>query len=485
MELNERFKEYGNITESENGGKVVKSTKSPLLDFFSSVGSLRNESEDKIINRYLTAREENQELTDNCVLYCRSVRDGLGERRTGRILLKKLAFLDSDKVIANFKTIVKTGRWDDLFCFFDTPIEDNMIQYIYKQFMVDRAVCIHTEEPISLLGKWMPSNVTSSNKTKKLAKRFCKAFDMSEKEYRRSLSMMRKRIDIVERKMSSNDWNEINYSSVPSLAMSKYQKAFCRQDSNRFLNYLEEIKSGKSKINSSTLYPYDICKHFFDSDISEVDEEQWKALPSYINNEDDVIVMADVSGSMMANNCRPIATSIGLATYFAQHNTSNFKNLYLTFSKNPQFIDISKCETLKDIFSYVSTTNTGYNTDLDKAFSVIYSMAKDCGKAPKALIVISDMQIDSWCNPADSYCSTIVDKWKEAYRTIGLTIPKLILWNVERSDSFLAAASSDVAFVSGYGIASFKNLTTLINKDAHAAMVEILSQPQFRWKSIN
>ena len=63
------------------------------------------------------------------------------------------------------------------------------------------------------------------------------------------------------------------------------------------------------------MYPYDIVeKILYGRENNKVLEAQWKALPDYIEKGTNALIMADVSGSMYG---RPMATSIGLAIYFA------------------------------------------------------------------------------------------------------------------------------------------------------------------------
>lgn len=75
---------------------------------------------------------------------------------------------------------------------------------------------------------------------------------------------------------------------------------------------------------------------------NKVLEAQWKALPDYVEQGTNALIMADVSGSMYG---RPMATSIGLAIYFAERNTGAYHNLFMTFSSNPQIVTL-KGETL-------------------------------------------------------------------------------------------------------------------------------------------
>ena len=191
--------------------------------------------------------------------------------------------------------------------------------------------------------------------------------------------------------------------------------------------------------------------------------------------------MADVSGSMMVNGCQPIATSIGLATYFAQRNKGTYKGLFMTFSGKPAFIDIGANSTLDEALQKVFTAPMGFNTNLDAAFEAIYETSIKSSESPKALIVISDMEIDHWYD--GTYTSSISQKWKTKFEEAGLTMPKLILWNVEsRSNTTLSPFDENVAYVSGSRIGAFKNLCSLIEKDAYTAMKEILTQSAFSWK---
>lgn len=483
------FGRISDVTPTENGGKAFRTTKSSLLDLFANIGGMRQRDENDIVNAYLAARAEDKELSDNLILYARNVRDaGLGERRIGRILLKKLAEIDPTKVKRNFQKIVDTGRWDDLFVLEGTPVEGHMWKFIEAQFRQD-VEDMKANKPISLLAKWMPSINTSSEDTKRLARKICIVFSLTPRTYRKTLSAMRKYIDIVERKMSAGDWNSINFEGVPSVAMSRYISTFNKHLPEKFNAYKEALVKGDAKVNAATLYPYDITKKFFNNrrswsysnlKLDPVDEAQWNALPNYVNEDYDVVVLADVSGSMTVNDCQPLATSVGLATYFAQRNKGAYHNMYMTFTNNPHFIKIDDNWSLEYILNYVTQKEIGYSTDLDKAFAAVYETAKIAQEAPKALVVISDMEINCWYS--GDYCDSIASKWAKKYAEIGLEAPKLILWNVEsRGGRVLAQQGENVGFCSGYGVGPFKNLTSLIEKSAYDSMVEILSQEAFQW----
>lgn len=489
MNFVDSFKKNSNLTTTENGAVVYSTTNSSVLNLFARLGGLRDKSKEEILNLYHSARVENSELADNMILYARNIRQGgLGERRIGRILLNELAKIDPNKVINNFDTIVKCGRWDDLLCLIGTPVESKMLTFINFCFTND-LIKMSMGKPISLLSKWLPSINTSSEKTRMIAKKIVKNLGISEKEYRKILSSLRKYLDVTEKKMSNKEFDKIKYNVVPSNAMNRYKNAFFKHDKDRFVKYLTNISKGKEKINSSVLFPYDIVKPFLSRNYKEaiglsVLEEQWKALPNYLSEPKNVVVMADVSGSMETNNYIPISSSIGLGIYFAERNEGAYKNLLMTFTNKPFLYNIENCCSLMEKINLISS-HVGYNTNLDLALQKIYSISLSAKESPDALLIISDGEFDSYYCHYDG--QTIIEKWYEKFEEKGLKFPKIISWNVNsKANRFLGDGSNnDVSFISGNSASVFKFLNYLIEKNANEAMIEILTKSQFQWRIQN
>lgn len=478
MSFIEKFNNMADVTNTENGGRCYSTTGSKLLDFFSVVGGMRDRSESDIIQLFLAAREEDKELADKIVLYARSIRGigGLGERRIGKILMRELAKVDSPKVRRNFQTLVDNGRFDDLYVFENTPVEDDMWQFMKDIFFNDLSA-MKRGEPITLAAKWMKSINTSSAESKRLAKKFCKITHIDEKTYRKSLSALRKYSNVVEVKMSSNNWNNIKFDNVPSLAMKRYSNAFGTHCPEEFNTYKQGLITGEKKINAATLYPYDITYQFMyngDAD-TEILEAQWNALPNYFKEGRNIVCCADVSGSMYG---RPMATSIGLALYCAQHNTGAYHGSYLTFTDIPRFFTLDETTSLENNINKVME-NVGYNTNLDGCLEAIYEIANEERDVPEALLIISDEEIDYFIS-SNNY-EGIVDKWVDKYNKIGLKCPKIIFWNVDaRNNHYLSKASNPyVSFISGSSAGTFANLSTLIDENAIEAMKKILSNYNF------
>lgn len=474
MDFSTIAKKQGQLKSTENGQMAYNTTNSNLLDLFGTIGALRTRDKAEIENKFARAFAEDALLATKMLFYAGDIRGlGLGERRTFRICLKWLAMNYPDIVRKNITAIPMFNRWDSIFELVGTPCEKDMWSVIVEQLQRDTLQAL-AGESCSLLAKWMPSENASSRATKALALKAIKAFGTTPRKYRKILSNLRGYINVTEVKMSQNEWDYINYEAVPSVAMKNYQKAFARRDTLRYQEYLASVNKGEKKINSSTLYPYDLVEQYMDyGDGGPATEAQWKALPNYITGENNVLIMADVSGSMSG---RPMATSIGLAIYFAERNKGAYHNLYMTFTDQPRFVSIKEGATLRENVHFVQYAGVGYNTCLEAAFDAILKMATQNSlrneDLPKALLIVSDMEID---DVASREGLDFVDEMKRRFAQYGYKMPKLIMWNVgSRQDTFLTQGA-DVLQVSGQSTNTFKSVLSGINYTAYELMLKVLN----------
>ena len=485
MNFAQTAKMNAQIKQTENGAMAYNTTTNALLDLFAQIGALRPRSEGEIEMKYADAYAVNPELATKMLFYCGNIRGGLGERRTFRICLRWLAINHPIVVRDNLTNIPHFNRWDSLFVLVGTPVEAEMWKYITDQLGLDMQAVIKERHGgkhagISLLAKWMPTETAHAKETRALAKTAMRKLGVSPRQYRKMLSALRAHLKVVESLMSAGKWDEVEYPAVPSYAMKNYRKAFGTHDGARFGEYIASLNRGEAKINASTLFPYDLVHQCMNRHgVDAIIEAQWKALPNYIEGENNILVMADVSGSMWG---RPIETSIGLATYFAQHNTGDYHGLYMTFTDRPHFIDISRETTLAGCVNKVNNTDVGYSTNLDKAFDHILNHAVANGikpeDMPKALVVVSDMEIDPYFHGRRGF--DFVQTQKTKFARFGYELPKLIMWNVEaRNDTFLSQ-NDDVVLVSGQSVSTFHNLCqSLGGKTAWDFMCEVLNDPMY------
>ena len=492
MNFAETAKNASHIKTTENGAMVYDTTNNALLDLFAQIGALRPRSVEEITTKYAEAYAVSPELATKMLFYAGNVRGGLGERRTFRICLRWLAINHPNVVRDNLTNIPHFNRWDSLFVLVGTPVEFEMWNYIRDQLNLDIQAVIKEKHNgkhagISLLAKWMPTETAHKAETRALAKTAMRKLGVSPRQYRKMLSALRAHLKVVESLMSAGKWDEVEYPAVPSYAMKNYRKAFGAHDGARFGEYIASLNKGEKKINASTLFPYDLVHeymtkgHYYGRGYTTdpIVEAQWKALPNYVPENSNILVMADVSGSMMG---RPMETSIGLGTYFAQRNTGDYHGLYMTFTDRPHFIDISDKTTLASCVDYVQRKDVGYSTNLDAAFHYVLTHALNNHitneDLPKALVVISDMEIDPYFRGRRNL--DFVAKWKAEFAKFGYTMPLLCLWNVEaRNDTFLSQ-SNDVLLVSGQSASTFHNLCSALGgKTAWDFMCDVLNDPMY------
>lgn len=479
MNFSEIMREEAKWTKTENGADAKNTTDSALLDMFATIGSMRNRPEDEIIKKFELAFQEDPLGAMRCLFWCRDVRGGAGERRVFRILLPYTANKHTAELDKNLRLIPEFGRFDDFYSLVGTDLEDRMWECVKMRLALDN-IAMQNDEPCSLLAKWLKKADASSPNTRKLGIHTAQKLGMSVYDYKRLCVKLRKHIDVVEQRMSAKQWDTINYPAVPSRAMMNYRKAFARHDEERFSEYLNKVQSGEQKINSSTLYPYDIVeKILYQDEDSKVLEAQWSNLPDYVDADVNAIVMADVSGSMHG---RPMATSIGLAMYFAERNKGAYHNLFMTFSGVPEFVEL-KGNTVTEKIRFISRANWDMNTDLEAALLKILGMAIEnhCTQEemPKSLIIISDMEIDG-CTRQE-HRENFYDYVSRIYEEHGYKIPNVVFWNVNsRHDVFLADKNrKGVQLVSGQSASTFKNLIGCVDKTPVEMMYAVLNGERY------
>jgi hypothetical protein len=131
-------------------------------------------------------------------------------------------------------------------------------------------------------------------------------------------------------------------------------------------------------------------------------------------------------------------------------------------------------------------TDVGYGTDLNEAFNYILDTAianeVSSDELPKALVVISDMEINPYFNGIRNF--DFLQTQRAKFANAGYQLPKLILWNVQsRHDTYLAK-SNDVILVSGQSASSFKNIINNINSDAYTMMLNTLNDTMYECVTI-
>lgn len=458
-----------------NGAPTNDSTLDAVLDFFSQAGAMRGKESAAYI-LFKKAYGQDKDLAVKTLFYLRDIRGGQGERSVFNYIFEKLSDDDKNK-LAIF--IPEYGRWDEF------PINEQTV-YIIKHQLEDDLRAMSEYRQVSLLAKWLPSENTSSKKTRKSAKNVMKLLNMKPSQYRKMLSKLRGYITLLETKMSQREWGNIDYSKLPSQAHKKHVKAFHRNDEARYSEYIGKVENGEEKINSGTLFTYDIYDMVFPSGYgygySSVDantirsaDALWNALPDYTKN-DNALVMADVSGSMTG---RPMSVSVSLATYFAERNEGPFKGKYLSFTDTPRIISVLG-NNIKEKFECVQFKNVGYGTNLEKGFEAILNAAIETKASqeemPALLYIISDMQFNS---SSMGHCGeTTFETARRRFKEHGYELPHVVFWNVNAYGGSPATKfDKNVTLVSGFSQSTFQHVVA--GKTPIESMMDILNSDRY------
>lgn len=423
-----------------NGMKALAGSGNNCVDLFYKIGALRNGDP---IAPFVAALAENEDLALRIMAWARDVRGGAGEREVFR---KVLGYLDARNPALASKLLNKIpelGRWDDLFVVKNPELKAQAFTMLGDALRAKNG----------LAAKWTPRKGP-------IAAELRAFFGMSPKQYRKSLVAL---TNVVETQMCAKQWDEINFSHVPSVAASRYKKAFLRNATDTYKDYLSKLASGDKsvKINASAIFPHDVLKDVLQSgsvrtvqgEVLTAVQAQWEALPNYVGDSP-ILALVDVSGSMNQAagkntnvTCHQVALSLGL--YVADKNKGPFKDTFLTFSRLPQLMHL-KGNIIQKL-EQMNRSNWDMSTNVLGAFELILKTAKNGGVSnedmPKTVLILSDMQFDQCARYDRSAMEAIQAKFSAA----GYTAPNVVFWNLnDHGNVPVKADKSGAALVSGF-----------------------------------
>ena len=499
--VNKLENEIGNVSVTENGALGYATSGKAILDMNFKISSYRNRTAGEIIGDFKRSLEETPRVALKWLFFARDVRGGAGERRLFRVCMNWLAGQMPDLVKEFLPIIADYGRFDDVLELAKVPaLRDNVAKLVWETLTQDMTN-YEQKKSISLLAKWMPSENASSQATRADARNWIKMLGLSPKVYRKMLSKLRAYIDVIEVKMSSNDWDEIDYEAVPSKANLNYKDAFMRHDADRRQAYLNALQKGEAKINASTLFPHEIftkvdravCSYWRNTneDVAAL-EAMWKALPNYVKGDGSTICVRDGSGSMtsrVSGDTSALDVASALSVYFAERCTGAFKDKFITFSSRPQFVDMSGCKTLADKAKLLQRYDECSNTNVEAVFNLILDLAVRHRMAqkdlPKNILILSDMEFDGatrggWYGNWNAPSVKLFDEIKRRYERAGYKLPRLVFWNINSRTNTVPLMQNDlgVALVSGFSAAIVKMV--LSGKlDPFECLVETLNDKRY------
>ena len=501
-----------NYTLTENGAITHRSTKSDLLDMFAMGAAMRKRSDEDVILMFRKAFQENPVYALKCLFYIRDVRGGQGERRFFRVCMRDLATQNTEAAMRNLRHVPEFGRWDDLYVFIGTPLEAAALNIMKEQLALD----VQCKTP-SLLAKWLKSENTSSAESRRLATITRKAMGMNHKQYRKTLSILRARINVLERLMSENRWDGIEFDKIPSRAGMIYKNAFARHDLEReksikeVQTYAEFAKDTTKKVNAKALFPYECTseaaklmgscswggRHHVTLDNTNrlMINKYWDNLADYFQGASfNALAVVDTSSSMWKGDGLPEMVAVSLGMYCAEKAKGPFAGHYVSFSRNPRLVSVEGVDFC-DKVDRIIRTDLCENTDIEKTFDMLLNTAiiNRCSQAdlPQNIIIISDMEFDAargsgrtynWSTHRYEYNESNVDTLMEGiarkWTAAGYQMPHLIFWNVDaRQNNIPMLGNGPISYVSGFSPSIFQTIMT--GKTGYDLMMEKLNSERY------
>jgi hypothetical protein len=198
--------------------------------------------------------------------------------------------------------------------------------------------------------------------------------------------------------------------------------------------------------------------------------------------------MVDVSGSMSClaggpkskSSVRCIDVAVSLGLYLADKNKGMFKDVFATFSSNPELLNlkgnvIQKAEQMEK-------SNWEMGTNVIAAFKKVLDVAKKGNvsdqEMPRALLVLSDMQFDQCGSFDDSAMQSI----KRNFEAAGYTVPAVVFWNISAHANVpVKFDQRGVALVSGFSptIVNSVLAADLSNMTPEAIMLQTVMNPRY------
>jgi hypothetical protein len=438
---------------TENGMATNSSSLNACVDLFFNIGAMRGQDKQRLIATFSKAFNEDPKRAMKLLFWARDVRGGAGERQVFKDIITYLAENHDLALKPNLHLIAEYGRFDDLLVLVGTYLEKDALQIIVDAIKAENGLC----------AKWMPRKGPIAEKLRNFMK-------MSPKQYRKTLVNL---TNVVETKMCAKEWDTIEFGKLPSVASARYQKAFGKNAYESYSAYIASLVKGEAKINAGAVYPYDVTKSLNHGNAT-VANEQWKALPNYMEGANDMILpVVDVSGSMSCPaggsksvTCMDVAISLGL--YISERNEGPFKDAFITFSSNPQLQVLSG--SLKDRYAQMSSSDWGMSTNLEATFKLIldqatkHNLSQD--EMPSKILILSDMEFNSatgdggWRNEGGKWNPTAQQMIEKMYDVAGYTMPQIVYWNIQSRNGGVPVAfdTQGTALVSGFSPAIMTSL---------------------------
>lgn len=490
-QLRQNIQANANKTYTENGDKAYLTTLNANLDFFALASSLRNNGYTRLkeLKELLDkATVEDLNLAIKNIFFLRDVRNGNKERDLGRFALTYL----SNNRPKTFNKIIEfipvIGRFDDLTYVLSVTKQESVKKEIAHFILLQLESDNKSKNP-SLLAKWLPTT-DAGKKTRSQAKVLTcvlqKYFNMHPFAYHRMVKNIRKKLDLLETKITKEKFDQIDYSKVAGQAMLKNKSVFAKKDQERFNTYQKSLNKGEIKAKTDTITPVQLVEQLVNKSyygfnlnpmLTEKEKQfinnQWRDLDRNLTDKN-IIVVRDGSGSMSGT---PINAASALAIYASECLTGTFKNSFVTFSSRTELVEFpDSVKTLSDKLNFLSAYNDASTTDIEKVYSLILKSSIGIPEKDQidTVVIVSDMEFDYIYHNTDE---STYEYAKRQFKNHNVKFPHIVFWNVDARHTHYPATNNDnVSLVSGYSSEIFKEIIKNEVKTPSERMLQTLSR---------
>ena len=301
----------------------------------------------------------------------------------------------------------------------------------------------------------------------------------AREHYRRYiLSPLRKALEVVERDISAESFDKIDFAKVPSRAMSSYKELVVKKSQESFETYINEVVKEKSQFSGAMLSPDKLIEQAWETEniaehgistkhllavktaklLAPIVDAQWAALVKRIKDSGTLtnsVAVCDVSVSMQLPDSRdgtyPLHAAVGLSLLLAEIGEEPFGGSFISFSTDPKFESVgglNDTRTLGDKVSHMHRSRWEVSTDFAAVFerlvlprAIEHKLTQE--NMVKQIFVFTNMPFAEACGRTKPL-ETAYGRIKRKYADAGYEVPQLIFWNLSGhgGSGYTAAAAT-------------------------------------------
>lgn len=498
---------------TENGDPAFSTSGNNCFDFFTRI--TRNATYNDYIEAFTKAWKENKETAYGVLMNMRDIRNGKGEKLIPAVIMVYLKFnIEPSIYEIMLRKMVTYGYWKDLLRIIEiesrTRLEQNKktildicpieVKLFAEQLKFDATILESTnldstiKTAISLCAKWAPSEKTHyDHHPVYIARNITTAMGIKPKQYRQLITKLRKHLNILEMFMSTQQYELIDFSKLPSAAILKMKHAFMRDENAKgiqsesrkklhqsYTEYLRNLSLGKTNVNITGIQPHELISTYLklgNHKVDELIEGPWRVLKERILSSGvfrDVTAIVDVSGSMIG---QPMEVAIALGILIANCTSGLYHGKIITFHEKPSWHYLTG-STVKEQVECMRNAPWGGSTNLRSVFDLILNEAIAAkmkpGEMVKTLFIFTDMQFDQ-CDHGN--WESTFDYGQRIFVEKGYQLPRIICWNLRTSSNKIIPVKQNTngyAMLSGFSVELLKRILNSEDFTPYAMMMHVL-----------